>query len=110
MNIRLVACYLNQKSQSSVLMALLIHRLSYQEKGVIHVIYKERVFPCETDYLIAIRLMILITLLLLFLVDEKLLIAVIQQAISLVLNIKNTFSGSRNSGYAHSHYVKSVRI
>ena len=98
MNIRLVACYLKQKSQSSVLIALLIHRLSYQEKGVVHVICKESVFPCETDYLIAIRLTILITLLLSFLVDEKLLIAVIQQAVSLVLNIKNSFSGPHNSG------------
>ena len=66
MNMRLVACYLCQKKQSSVLMALLVHQHSYQEKGVIHVICKESVFPFETDYLIAITLMMLITLLLSF--------------------------------------------
>ena len=110
MNIRLVACYLIQKSQSSVLMALLIHRLCYQKKGVIHVISKESIFSFETDYLIALRLMILIILLLSFLGDGKLLIEVIQQAISLVLNIKNSFSGPHNSGSVHSHFVKSVHI
>ena len=91
MNIRLVACYLIQKSQSSVLMALLIHRLCYQKKGVIHVIRKESVFSFETDYLIALRLMILIILLLSFLGDGKLLIEVIQQAISLYLISKIAF-------------------
>ena len=52
-------------------MALLIHRLSYQVKGVIHVIRKESVFPFETDYLIVMRFMILIFFLLSFLVDGK---------------------------------------
>ena len=98
MDIRLVACYLSQKIESPVLMALLIHRRSYQEKGVMHVICKGSVFPFEIDYLIAIRLTILLTLLLSFLVDEKLLIVVIQQAISLVPNIKNSFSDPHNSG------------
>ena len=91
MNIRLVACYLIQKSQSSVLMALLIHRLCYQKKGVIHVISKESIFSFETDYLIALRLMMLIILLLSFLGDGKLLIEVIQQAISLYLISKIAF-------------------
>ena len=54
--------------------------------------------------------MILIILLLSFLGDGKLLIEVIQQAISLVLNIKNSFSGPHNSGSVHSHFVKSVHI
>ena len=105
MSIRLVACYLNQKSQLSVLMTLMIHQLSYHEKGVIHVICKESVFPFETDYLIAARLMILITLFLSFLVDGKLLIVVIQQAISLEPNNKNSFSDRYNSGSVHSHCV-----
>ena len=110
MNIRLVACYLHQKSQLSVLMALLIDRFSYKEKGVIHVNCIESVFPFETDYLIAIRLMILITFSLSFPVDGKLLIARMQQAISLVPNIKNRFSGPHNSGSILSHCVKSVLI
>ena len=37
-------------------------------------------------------------------------IAVIQQAISLVLNIKNSFSGLHNSGSVHFHCVKNLRI
>ena len=66
MNVRLVACYLRQKNQSSVLMVLLVHQRSYQEKGVINVICKESVFPFETNYLIDIRLMMLIIPLLSF--------------------------------------------
>ena len=110
MNIRLVACYLIQKSQSSVLMALLIHRLCYQKKGVIHVIRKESVFSFETDYLIALRLMILIILLLSFLGDGKLVNRSNTTGNFIILDIKNSFSGPHNSGSVHSHFVKSVHI
>ena len=110
MNIRLFACCLIQKSQSSVLMALLIHRLCYQKKGVIHVIRKESVFSFETDYLIALRLMILIILLLSFLGDGKLVNRSNTTGNFIILDIKNSFSGPHNSGSVHSHFVKSVHI